>query len=84
MQLLLGDTVIYDEVLAPTGLSHDGPARVYRKFQVPPGKREITARLRDTARTEGFDYERRMSIELAPQQNLAVDFRSDLGTFVIR
>lgn len=84
VQLLLGEAVIYDEVLAPTGLSRDGPARVYRKFQVPAGRREITARLRDTARKEGFDYERRIVVDLAPLQNLAIDFQSDQGTFVIR
>ncbi len=84
VQLLLNGEPIYDEVVPPTGLSGDGPARVYRKFQVAPGRHDITARLRDSDRTDGFDYERRVSVELAPLQNLAIDFSSDQGTFIIR
>ena len=84
VQLLLDDVPIYDEVLQPTGLSRDGPARVYRKFEVPPGRHEIIARLRDSGRDDGFDYERRVSLELVPLQSLAIDFRSDQGTFIIR
>lgn len=84
VQLLVGEVTIYDEIIQPTGLSRDGPARIYRKFAVAPGRHEITARLRDSNRTEGFDYERRATIELAPLQNLAIDFSSDQGTFTIR
>jgi hypothetical protein len=84
VQLMVDDVPIYDEVLQPTGLSRDGPARVYRKFEVPPGRHEIIARLRDSARDDGFDYERRVSLELVPLQSLAIDFRSDQGTFIIR
>ncbi|MBL8699630.1 MAG: hypothetical protein JNK67_14725 [Alphaproteobacteria bacterium] len=84
VQLLLDGRPIYDEVLQPTGLARDGPARVYRKFQVPPGRHEITARLRDSGRTEGFDHERKLEVELKPLQNLAVDYKSDHGTFDFR
>lgn len=84
IQLLVDEIPIYDEILQPTGLSRDGPARIYRKFAVTAGRHEITARLRDSNRTAGFDYERRASIELMPLQNLAIDFSSDQGTFTIR
>jgi len=84
VQLLVDEVPIYDEVVQPTGLSRDGPAHIYRKFAVAPGRHEITARLRDSDRSEGFDYEHRVTVELAPLQNLAVDFSSDQGTFIIR
>lgn len=84
VQLLVDEVPIYDEVVQPTGLSRDGPAHIYRKFAVAPGRHEITARLRDSDRSEGFDYEQRVTVELAPLQNLAVDFSSDQGTFIIR
>ena len=84
IQLLVDDMTIYDEIIQPTGLSRDGPARVYRKFAVAAGRHEITARLRDSNRTEGFDYERRATIEVSPLQNLAIGFSSDQGTFTIR
>ncbi len=82
--LLVDGSPIYDEVVPPTGLSRDGPGRVYRKFAVAPGRHEITARLRDSNRTEGFDYERQVTLELAPLQILAIDFSSDQGTFIVR
>ncbi len=84
VQLLLDEQPIYDEVLQPTGFSRDGPATVYRKFRVAPGRHEITARLRDSARVDGFDHESRFTVELAPRQNLAIDFKSDHGTFSFR
>ncbi|MBM3526359.1 MAG: hypothetical protein FJX57_25695 [Alphaproteobacteria bacterium] len=84
VQLLVDGRAIYDEVLQPTGLSRDGPARVYRKFMVPAGRHEITARLRDSGRAEGFDHERTAAVELRPLQNLAIDFKSDHGTFDFR
>lgn len=84
VQLLLDERPIYDAVLQPTGLASDGPARVYQKFRVPPGRHEITARLRDSDRREGFDHEQRVTVDLAPLQNLAIDFRSDHGAFSFR
>src|SRR5690606_26313807 len=66
VQLLVDEVPIYDEVVQPTGLSRDGPAHIYRKFAVAPGRHEITARLRDSDRSEGFDYEQRVTVELAP------------------
>ncbi len=84
VQLLVDDIPIYDDIIQPTGLSRDGPAQVYRKFAVAAGRHEITARLRDTSRAEGFDYERRATVDLTPLQSLAISFSSDQGTFIIR
>lgn len=84
IQLELDGQPLYDAVLEPTGLSRDGPARVYRKFAVTPGRHEIVARLSDSARSAGFDYERRADIVLAPLQSLAIEFKSDQGTFTFR
>jgi hypothetical protein len=84
IQVLLDHASIYDAVLEPTGLSSDGPARVYQKFSVPPGRHEITARLRDSRRAEGFDYETHAIVDLKPLQNLAIDFKRDQGAFSFR
>jgi len=83
-QLLLDDHVIYDGVLMPTGLAGDGPARTYQKFIVPAGRHTIEARMRDSTRVEGFDYEKRATLDLVPWQNLAIDFRADAGGFIFR
>ena len=84
VELLLDGEPLYKAVLPPTGLAGDGPSRAYQRFAVPPGRHELTARLRDTDRTEGFDFERTVVVELAPAQSLAIDFRSEMGGFIFR
>ena len=84
VELLLDGEPLYKAVLPPTGLAGDGPSRAYQRFAVPPGQHELTARLRDTARAEGFDYERTVVVDLAPAQSLAIDFRGEMGGFIFR
>ncbi len=84
IQLIVDGKPIYDAVLQPGGLSGDGQARAYEKFIVPAGKHLIEARLRDSKRSEGFDYESRFEAELAPWQNLAIDFKAEQGGFLFR
>jgi hypothetical protein len=84
VQLVVDDAVIYDEELVPIGLSRDGPARMYQKFLVPAGQHRVTARLRDSRKAEGFDYETTHQVDLSPWQNLAIDFRPDSGSFLFR
>ncbi len=82
VELTLDDQVLFRESLAPTGLAKDGPSQVHRRFVVAPGRHRLTARLRDSVRTEGFDYEHSAEIDLQPLDNLVVDFRLDRGGFV--
>jgi hypothetical protein len=70
--------------LPPSGLSGDGPSRIYQKFLVPIGAHSVVVRMRDTPRTEGFDYEKSGDVVLATNQNLVVDFRAEAGGFVFR
>ena len=83
-ELVLDGRTLLSASLPPTGLSHDGPSRVYRSFRVAPGRHHLVARLRDTARTSGFDYRREADIDLAPQQNFVIDFRPEGDGFVFR
>ncbi|MGI9380768.1 MAG: hypothetical protein ACR2OW_14085, partial [Methyloligellaceae bacterium] len=84
VQFEIDGRLLYDDLLQATGLSNDGPARVYKKFVVPSGRHIITARLRDTKRQSGFDYEVNQQVTLEPFQNLAVDFKADAGGFFLR
>lgn len=84
IQIVVDDRMLYDAVLQPTGIANDGPMRTYQKFVVAPGQHTITARLRDSKRAEGFDYENTMRVDLKPLQNLAVDFKADSGGFTFR
>lgn len=74
----------YRAHLAPTGIAGDGPSRVYERFVLPAGEYDIAARLRDTARSEGFDYERRERIALSAKQLLVVDFRPQGAGFIFQ
>lgn len=66
--------MVFREALPPTGLRGDGPSKVYAEFEVPAGRHTIAARLRDSNRETGFDYERRTAVTLAPAQSFAIDF----------
>ena len=84
VQLVIDGAMIYEAVLEPSGLSGDGQARAYEKFSVPAGRHVIEARLRDSGRDTGFDYESRHVAELASWQNLAIDFKAEQGGFLFR
>lgn len=84
-ELLVDGTPLIAESLPPSGLSKDGPSRIYRTIPVAAGTHTLTARLRDTVRDDGgWDYERTITAELEPAQNLVVDFRADAGGFLFR
>ncbi|MCS6879322.1 MAG: hypothetical protein NZP72_13610 [Geminicoccaceae bacterium] len=83
-ELALDGRLLLARTLPPSGISGDGPSRLYEKLALPAGRYAITLRLADSGRAEGFDYERRFDIELRPLENLAIDFRPDRGGFVIR
>lgn len=84
IRLSLDGDIIFDERLEPTGLSNDGPSRVYTKLFVPSGQHVLIAQLRDSKRETGFDYEAETEVRLAPFQNLAIDFKADAGGFIFR
>ncbi|MGI9483097.1 MAG: hypothetical protein ACR2OR_12155 [Hyphomicrobiales bacterium] len=84
IQLVVDGDILFDELLQPTGLSNDGPARTYKKFLVPAGKHTISARLTDSNRSDGFDFETDHTVTLKPWQNLAIDFKADTGGFSFR
>jgi hypothetical protein len=70
--------------IAAGGLAKDGPARIYERFVASPGRHVIAARLRDSVRQHGFDYERRVEVDLKPRQNLVIDFHADRGGFIVQ
>lgn len=65
---------VHRQSAAPTGLSGDGPAAIYRRIEVPAGRHRIAVRLKDDARSVGFDYRREEEVFLAPAEVLVIDF----------
>ena len=82
VELLLDGEALFRADLPPSGLAGDGASTVYRKFPVAPGRHRLTARLRDSPRTEGFDYESEREVMLEPRQNFVVDFKAASGGFI--
>ena len=82
VELELDGEILYRDELPPSGLASDGASTAYRKFAVPAGLYRLVARLRDSRREDGFDYEKAAEIMLSPQQNFVIDFRPELGGFL--
>lgn len=83
VELRLDGEVLYRARRPPTGLSGDGPSRVYERFAVVPGRHRIVMGLRDSDRDEGFDYRREAEIEIGPGEVLAIGFRAETGGFTL-
>ena len=74
----------YSADLKPTGIAGDGPSRVYQRFVMPAGKYDVAVRMRDTARADGFDHERRGTVDFAPSQMFVIAYRPESGEFIFR
>ena len=68
----------------PSGLWNDGPASVYERIEVEPGAHRIAVRLRDSARTDGWDYSHAEQVMLQPGRYFTIRFRADSGGFIFR
>lgn len=84
LEVMLDDRLLLRAELPPGGLAGDGPARIDRRFTVAPGSYRLALGMRDSDRTEGYDYAREIEITLVAQQSLAIDFRAERGGFFIR
>ena len=75
---------ILQVVAEPSGFWNDGPSSVYERLSVEPGMHTITARLRDSARAEGWDYEQSQRVTLEPGRYFTITFRAETGGFGFR
>lgn len=75
---------LYRADLPPTGIAGDGPSRVYQRFVLPAGRHDVAVRMRDTARADGFDHERRETVTFSPAQLLVIDYRAESNEFVFQ
>ena len=80
-ELLIDGERVFSDELVPGGLSRDGNSVIYQRFPIDPGTHVIQARLRDSRRVSGFDYEKTETVVLTPLQNFLIDFRAETGGF---
>ena len=76
--------VVYEAIARPSGLWSDGPSSIYERLQIAPGLHEITARLRDSNRDGGWDYEHSEQVNLEPGRYFTITFRAETGGFSFR
>ncbi len=68
----------------PSGLWNDGPASVYERLAVDPGAHEVTVRLRDSARSSGWDYSHSEEVRFERGRYFTVTFKAETGGFRFR
>lgn len=84
VEIDIDGSLAHRATVSPSGLSRDGPASVYRRLSVPSGIHRLSVRLRDSIRTDGFDFEGETTVDLAPAQILVVDFDADDNAITFR
>jgi hypothetical protein len=70
----LDDKLISREEFVPPGLHQDATVFAYAKLPLPVGDHKLSVEMRDTARTEGYDYQRVDQVSITTGQALVVGF----------
>lgn len=79
-----GDSVLYADTLLPSGIWSDGKASIYQRVIIPAGRHDVFVGMNDSGGESGFDYETRVSLDVAPGRNVVVHFDSELHQFKVR
>lgn len=84
IELDLDGATILHHVARPSGLSRDGASAYYRRLEVAAGTHRLAVRLKDDARSPGFDFARQATVTLAPAQVLVIDFDPAKGGITLQ
>lgn len=68
----------------PSGIWRDGPASVYERYDVAPGRHRVSARIRDTGREQGWDYTFSDEVDFVAGRYSTLTFRAETGGFSFR
>jgi hypothetical protein len=74
VEIILDDKQIAKEEFVPPGLHQDATVFAYSKLPLPVGEHVLFVGMRDSARTEGYDYEIEKHISIKTGQALVVGF----------
>lgn len=77
VEIDIDGALAHRQIAQPSGLSSDGASAVYHRLEVPAGNHRIGVRLKDNARSAGFDYTLEQDVTLAPAEILVIDFDSE-------
>jgi hypothetical protein len=74
VRITLDNQVIATEDFIPPGLHQDATVFAYAKLPLPVGNRRLLVEMRDTARTEGYDYSKEEYLDITTGQALVIGF----------
>ena len=75
---------VYRHVAQASGLSSDGAATVYQRFELPAGTHRLAVRLNDDAQRADFTHQREEDVTLAQGKVLVVDFNAEKGGITLQ
>jgi len=81
VEVIMDGKTLLSKSYKPTGLAKDGSTSIYERIPVKPGQHQLIAKLRDSNRERGYDYESNISISLEPKELFVIDFRKDINGF---
>lgn len=84
IELRSGASVLYQDVLLPSGIWSDGKANIYERVEVDAGVHDLYVAMNDSGGDEGFDFENAAQIDISPGRNVVVRFDPEAGQFTIR
>jgi hypothetical protein len=73
-----GETV-YSVSLPPPGLFGDGGVDVFYSAKIPAGDHQLSLKMNDSVRVEGFNHQFEQAVTIAPKQILLVGFDAKHG-----
>jgi len=84
VELRSGENLLYNELLAPSGIWSDGKANVYRRIVVPAGFHELFVGMNDSGTEDGFDYQTTTRVDVSPGRNVVIRFDQQSQQFLVR
>ena len=84
IELDVDDVTVLSMDAAPSGVWEDGPASVYERFTIAAGPHRVAVRMRDSARTDGWDYAFEDDVDLQPGRYFTITFKAETGGFRFR
>ena len=84
IELRSGDSVLYQDVLLPSGIWSDGKANIYKRVEVDAGVHDLFVAMNDSGGDESFDYENTAQLDITPGRNVVIRFDPEAEEFLIR
>jgi hypothetical protein len=84
IELRSGDSVLYQDVLLPSGIWSDGKANIYKRVEVDAGVHDLFVAMNDSGGDKSFDYENAAQLEITPGRNVVIRFDPESEQFLIR